>query len=94
MSMSYILRTPTFCGPPAQFSSLYFTLKTLVYGTPPLPLRFTKEGRWAPLVAVAVCLPMTGIPFGTAFPKTIGSPPPPRKGHRQSAGADGRRLLC
>ncbi len=26
-----------------------------------------------PLVAVAVCLPMTGLPFGTAFPKTIGS---------------------
>jgi len=53
-----------------QFSSLHFTSRHQFAGPPPNPLSFTNERICALLVAVAVCLPMTGLPFGTTFLKT------------------------
>jgi hypothetical protein len=70
-------------------------------GWVPDPLMVGIRSPDGPLVAVAVCLPMTGLPSGPPSQETIGSPPPPRQGHRQrrrvlfsGSFADGHRLYA
>jgi hypothetical protein len=75
---SILLKRHRFTGPPP----------------PTPPPRFTKEGRWAPLVAVAVCLPMTGLPFGTTFPKNHRQSPASWQGPPAAPQVPIFRILC